>query len=307
MPLRSIFSTLRVLAPSSVMPYCDHAQGRNILQQLGGREQQSGLTCPSCRGGTAEERSVTAWRNGLELRAKCWRNKCGWWGSWDVLDVGGLAAVGQPQQARAKRYLLDTLPLTDATTAALEARYGLQTEALRRYGLRQTTSGLACYCPVQGPGGTFRGWVRRWLHEPTRNGPKVKGFPAPGLSEGEAWQGWFRPPATLPGIGNCGPVFCVEDVFSAMRLAQAGHTAVSLLGVAMSATKVLELRAHGGPIVVALDADAYSRAIDYGVRYTVHVRRLEVDIKDMTEGQLTEWINLLRSSLLASHQGTPAQ
>lgn len=282
-----------------------HEHGRNILQQLGGRSQSSGLMCPHCHGGAQVERSVSGWRNGLELRAKCWRNKCPWWGSWDVLDVGGLPAATQ-RTARAKRYLLDTLPLTDATQAALEARYGLLVETIRRYGLRQTTSGQACYCPVQGPDGQFRGWIRRWLVERTRGGPKVAGFPAPGLAEGEAWQGWFRPEPRLPSYDGGLPVFCVEDVFSAMRLAQAGHAAVSLLGVAMSAAKVLELRAHGGPIVVALDADAYSRAIDYGVRYTVTVRRLEIDIKDMTEGQLTEWIRSLLSSLPVSLPEKPA-
>ncbi len=285
----------------------DH--GKDVLKQLGGRHQASGLQCPSCHGGLACERSVSAWRNGLELRAKCWRNKCGWWGSWDMLDVGGIEALTSRPTERSKRYLLDTLPLTDATQAALEARYGLLGETIRRYGLRQTSAGKACYCPVQGPAGTFRGWIRRWLVQDGRDGPKVKGFPAPGLAEGEAWQGWFNPDPSVALAGWLPPLVCVEDVFSAMRLAQAGYTAVSLLGVALSSVKALELRqvAHGRPIVVALDADAYSRAIDYGVRYTVHVRRLATDIKDMTEEQLTLWTNSLRSSLRHSLQEKHAQ
>lgn len=280
----------------------DH--GRDIRRQLGEREQASGLTCPACHGGPSRERSVSAWRQGLELGAKCWRAKCGWWAKWDVMDVGGLPRPGARQGAIVKRYGMDTLPLTDAIQAALEARYRLHPETMLRYGLRQTAGARACYCPVDGPTGSFRGWVRRWL-DGTK--PKVKGFPADTMPVGGAWQAWFRPAGheVLPGY-----VVAVEDVFSAMRLAQAGVLSVSLLGVALSAVKANELRHPGGfgykDVVVALDADAYTRAIAHGIRYTVHVRRLSVDVKDMTEEELQTWISCLYSSLRVSAPEQPA-
>lgn len=281
--------------------------GRDIRNQLGQREYASGLMCPACKGGNSHERSVTAWRQGLELGAKCWRNKCPWWGKWDLIEVGGMPKPGTHHGSYVKRYSLDTLPLTDATVAALEVRYGLQAETMRRYGLRQTSAGQACYCPVQGPSGDFRGWIRRWLNG-TR--PKVKSFPADTHPEGAAWQAWFRPGFTLAAMGRVvapgGLVVAVEDVFSAMRLAEAGIAAVSLLGTSLSAVKVLELRQHASTIVVALDADAYQRAISFGLRYTVHVRRLATDIKDMTEEQLKQWTHSLLSSLRVSDHETPA-
>lgn len=254
--------------------------------------------CPGCKGGRTGERSCIARRKGLVLSANCMRNKCPWWGKWDLLDVGGMPKPGEPHGDYVRRFRLDTLPLTDATVAALEARYGVTAESLGRYGLRQIAGGRAAYCPVQGPTGDFRGWQRRWL-DGTK--PKVKGFPADTLALGDAWQAWFLPAGVESAL-----VICVEDVFSAIRLAQVGIRAVSLLGVALSPTKVAELRRYGGgPIVVALDADAYGRAIGYALRYTVSVRRLSVDIKDMTEEQLTSWTSSLYSSLRLSDHGKP--
>ncbi len=272
--------------------------GRDIRRQLGPREMASGLRCPGCHGGTSGERSVTASLKGLALRARCWRNKCGWWGQWDITDVGGL--VAKESGWRPKRYWLDTLPITDATVAALEARYGVLPLTIARYGLRQHAAGIAAYCPVRSPKGESRGWVRRWL-DGTK--PKVQGYPADTLAYGEPWQAWFRP-AVDSGTGL---VVCVEDVFSAMRLAQVGITSVSLLGVHLTALKVAELRNERAQIVLALDADAYGRATDSALRYMVHVRRLAVDIKDMTAEELTQWTISLSSSLRALHHGTPAQ
>lgn len=273
---------------------------------LGQREYASGLTCPQCKGGGTGERSMTAGRKGLELRARCWRNKCGWWGRWDLMDVGGLP---HPRASTAgthgARYALDTLPLADATRDALEARYAVTAASLRRYGLRQSAGARAAYCPVQGPAGGFRGWVRRWL-DGTK--PKVKSYPADGFADGEAWQAWFHPPGGLfEKAQGEGLVVCVEDVFSAMRLAQVGIPAVSLLGISLSPTKVAELRQYAGTIVVALDEDAYGRAIDYGLRYMVTVRRLDTDIKDMTTEQLDLWTNCLFSSLRLCPPVMPAQ
>lgn len=287
------------------MPKATHDQGVDIRGQLGGREASSGLMCPACLGGERRERSVSAWRRGLELTAKCWRNKCTWFGSWDLIDVGGVINAKPVGRGHAgPRHALDTLPLTDATQAALEAHYGLLGETIRRYGLRQTSAAQACYCPIQGPVGHFRGWIRRWLVTGATLGSKVKSYPADTFGHDEPWQGWFRASAERGACG-LGLVVCVEDVFSAMRLAQAGVNAVSLLGTSMSAAKVLEIRQHSGTIVVALDADAYGRATGYAERFMVHVRRLEQDIKDMPEETLTQWISCLYSSLRVSTPEKP--
>jgi hypothetical protein len=286
-------------------------QARDLRAQLGQRAMASGLTCPECKGGDRKERSATAGREGLVFWAKCWRNKCGASGRFDLIDIGGLPQPADHHGGYVKRYWFNTLPLTDASVAALEARYGLTADSLRRYGLRQVSAGKGWYCPVMGPTGAFRGWVRRWAVPPT-NGPKVLGFPSPDHPLTAAWQAWF-PPVT-PTLADMGQprvpiVVAVEDVFSAMRLAQAGIPAVSLLGTSLSSAKAAELRRFGptgGAIVLALDADAYGQAVNQAIRYSVEVRRLATDIKDMTQEQLTTWTNSLYSSLLASGHGMRA-
>lgn len=244
---------------------------------------------------------MTAGRKGLQLWAKCWRNKCPFWGHWDVTDVGGLVRPTDGPQQAPKRYVVDTLPLTQDLAEGLCVRYRLRADTLVRFGIRQGEAGRAVYAPVYGPGGALRGLVRRWL-DGTR--PKVKGYPGHDQPEGAPWQAWYRPTALAykPTV-----LVAVEDVFSAMRLAEVGVTAVALLGTALSTVKVAELRNERRQIVVALDADAYCNALGFGVKYTLEVRRLEPDIKDMTEEQLTIWTTSLYSSLPALVPATPVR
>lgn len=273
------------------------AQGASVREQLGQRERASGLLCPWCHGGQSRERSLIAWWDGVNIRAKCKRAKCGEWGAWDGVDLGGLppaSAVDKP-----KRYMVETLPLSASSIAALEARYAVLPETMARYGLRQNAAGTACYCPVYGPMGKPRGWVRRWLDGTT---PKVKGYPSHDHPEGAAWQAWFM---TDPKLARR-LVVCVEDVFSAMRLWQVGITSVALLGVALTPIRVAEMRRFAASIVVALDADAWPLAISAALRFHIEVRRVEPDIKDMTEEQLTTWTNALFSSLPVSNHEMPA-
>lgn len=266
--------------------------GSAVASQLSGRERASGLLCPACRGGRTGERSLIAWRDGLLLKAKCKRAKCGWWGCWDGVDAGLVPTSAAPVHAR--RYHVETLPLSDATVAALEARYRVAPATLHRFGLRQMPGARGVYCPVLSPMNRSRGLVRRWLDGTL---PKVKGFPGHDHPAGAAWQAWFH------ADSGCRLLVCVEDVFSAMRLWQEGVTAVALLGVSLTPLKLAELRRHADTIVVALDADAFTLAIAAALRYHVEVRRVEPDIKDMTEEQLLTWINALFSSLPASSHG----
>jgi hypothetical protein len=265
----------------------DH--GRHIKEQLGGRSQASGLFCPECEGGSGKERSVSAWWDGITLKAKCWRNKCSFSYGW--LDTDQMGAGFRTRAPERRIFHVNTLPLDAPTGAYVEDRYHLLAATLQHWGLRQTAGGTAVYAPVMSPKGYSRGVVRRWIKGRPDGVPKVQGFPSTGHG---AWLAWFP---TRPG----GLVVAVEDVFSALRLWQAGINAVSLLGTSLTPTKMAELRRNAGVIVLVLDADAVSSAIDSAVRYSIHVRALwSRDIKDMTEEQLATWIDSLTSSLPAS-------
>ena len=79
----------------------------------------------------------------------------------------------------------------------------------------------------------------------------------------------------------------VEDQFSAIR-ASRYMNAVALLGTHINDERVEAIRNAGfHNVYLALDADAYSKAISYAVKYRgalgVQVVRLHKDIKDMTE------------------------
>lgn len=276
--------------------------GRAVGGQLGGRLRASGLLCPWCKGGQSGERSLLAWRDGVALRAKCKRAKCGRYGAWDAVDLG-MVPLDPAKLPPGKRYWVNTLPLVDATLAALQARYRLQASTIVHYGLRQGPGGKAAYCPVYGPTGQSRGVVRRWLDGTL---PKVKGYPSHDHPEGAAWQAWFHAPSKARTNLNGGLVVCVEDVFSAMRLWERGITSVALLGVSLTPVRVAELRRFAASIVVALDADAWPLAISSALRFHVEARRVEPDIKDMTEEQLTTWITALFSSLQPSVPAMPA-
>jgi hypothetical protein len=272
----------------------DH--GQTVARQLGERSRASGLTCPWCQGGRSAERSLLAWRDGTALRAKCKRAKCGQYGAWDSINLG-MQPLVPGRVVPGRRYVVNTLPLAEATVAALQARYRLQPETMLHFGLRQGPGARACYCPVYGPQGQPRGWARRWLDGTL---PKVKGYPSHEHPEGAAWMAWYSV-VPRPYL-----VVCVEDVFSAMRLWEVGVSAVALLGVSLTPIKMAELRRFAGSIVVALDADAFALAISAALRFHINVRRIEPDIKDMTEEQLATWTKDLSSSLPVSTPGTPA-
>lgn len=242
------------------------------------------------------ERSLLAWRDGTQLRAKCKRAKCNRFGAWDQVNLD-MAPIAPGKLTPGKRYVVNTLPMADATVAALADRYRLAPSTLSHFGLRQGPEARAAYCPVYGPTGMLRGWVRRWLDGTL---PKVKGYPSHEHPEGAAWLAWF----TVPERTEL--VVCVEDVFSAMRLWELGITAVALLGVSLTPLKIAELRRFAERIVVALDADAFGLAISDALRFHINVRHIEPDIKDMTAETLTTWTRDLSSSLHASTHGTPA-
>jgi hypothetical protein len=279
------------------VPKVTETEGRAVSRQLGERERASGLTCPWCQGGQSGERSLIAWRDGLALHAKCKRAKCNRYGAWDAVGLG-MQPVMPGRHPQGKRYVLNTLPMEDATLTHIQARYRLAASTVFKFGLRQMPGGRACYCPVYGPTMKPRGWVRRWMDGTV---PKVKGYPSFEHPEGAAWQAWFPSEASRGRLA-----ICVEDVFSAMRLWEIGITAVALLGVSLTPVKVAELRRFAETIVVALDADAFTLAISDALRFHINVRRIEPDIKDMTEEQLTQWTNALYSSLPASNPETPA-
>jgi hypothetical protein len=95
---------------------------------------------------------------------------------------------------------------------------------------------------------------------------------------------WFTN-HTAPGV------IIVEDQFSAIR-ASDFLTSVALLGTNLNDERVAEIKASGlRPVYLALDADAWTVAVRYAIKYRselgIRLLRLEKDIKDMSNEELS--------------------
>lgn len=234
---------------------------------------QSGLLCPECAGGTSHERSVSMWLRDARIAvAKCWRAKCG-----HSLEVVGDPSLVLTEVSPAKwepRRLQRVRAISQDLLLYVERRYGLRAPTLARYGVTQAdtaTKDPRIVIPVYSPSGSMRGQVLRLACY----GKRVKKAITQ-LLPGELALAWFRVP-DAPG-----PVVVVEDALSAMRLAQLGRSAASLLGVNVSQEKVRELLDIAGKsgMLLCLDADATARAVNLCRRYGIDVRRIARDFKD---------------------------
>ena len=93
----------------------------------------------------------------------------------------------------------------------------------------------------------------------------------------QPWQAHYAQPSPRGHV-------IVEDQLSGLRAWQCGYYAVALLGVNLNQDKAAELRSvfSAGAWLLALDADAYGKALSYARRYSwVRAVRLEADIKDL--------------------------
>lgn len=95
-----------------------------------------------------------------------------------------------------------------------------------------------------------------------------------------------------------GPVWLVEDVWSAIKVKQElGEQVISLMGTHISQELAMWLRMnYSGPIYLALDKDATQKAIDYVRKYS-HILPnlrpvfLSKDLKYLNVDQMLELIN----------------
>jgi len=90
----------------------------------------------------------------------------------------------------------------------------------------------------------------------------------------------------------------VEDQISAIRLAQEGVDSISLMGTHLPEESAAYIRQITGSLIICLDKDATLVAYEHRKTYSLMFNRLTVlplqrDIKDMTNEELTEWIQKL--------------
>ena len=234
---------------------------------------ENGVTntvCPKCGGGRSGEASLSIRGEDQAgtLSLKCFRASCGWYAK-----TNGSGYVGRDSKPSFTPRQLDayTEPLDDSTVDYLCAVYGLSGPVILARGWRQLqTKHLAI--PILDRTSRQLGHITRTLESPKR----VSTYRAVNQPLLDVWY-----------AGNGNPTIVVEDCISAARLFGLGYNAVSILGtnITVAQAKEIALTAAGGPVILALDRDAFDKALDLS-RKLQHVVRMRPvclyeDIKDM--------------------------
>lgn len=189
--------------------------------------------------------------------------------------------ISRTAVAAASSWLTRLSALDESTVSYLQERYHITTVDISRYGLGWDNESDRLCIPTSDFLGNRTGVVLRALD---KRQPKTKTH-----TEKDALSWFVNHSATIPGL------IIVEDQFSAIR-ASRYLTSVALLGTHLNDQRVAEVRACKlRPVYLALDADAWSTAVRYAVRYRSelrpHLLRLERDLKDLSPEELQEFMN----------------
>ena len=161
----------------------------------------------------------------------------------------------------------------DGMGTMLNEKYDLNLKFAALHGWGQT--GKTLVMPVLSPFGNVRGHVTRTFDKPKR----CYTYKA----TAQPWLDHWR--ATASSATDS--VVVVEDCLSACRLAGLGYTSVALLGTSMSVPQAQEIAEYDKPTYLALDRDAFAKAIKLQARLA-HICEfmvvcLDEDIKNVED------------------------
>lgn len=224
--------------------------------------------CPKCNGGRTGEVSLNIKQmDGVTISLKCFRASCGW-----HVRTAGSSNNHTPPDFRPRPLDADTYPLSYSMRGWLASSYGLIEDVVVARGWRQIDDHTLSI-PLYDAYGRQTGHQTR-----TITTPKVcriyKTVDKPVL---DVWA-----PMTEEE-----PVVVVEDSISAARLYCLGYGAVSILGtnITIAAAKEIALTADDRRVILALDRDAFDKALHLSNKLQHIVRMtpvcLDADIKDM--------------------------
>lgn len=247
-------------------------------------ESRAGQLCPSCKGGGSGEHTLSVSMRDGRVLFVCHRDSCGlrgstageWRGQQRTTPVQVRGAVG-------RQLVRESSSLPPEISERLRIAYGITERHSSRAGLGWVDDRLSI--PLRDVQGNVVGVNLRSLDGAQ---PKSK------LHSESGAMSWF--------INHNSPdVIIVEDQLSAIR-ASDYLTSVALLGTNINEERISEIkRVARGSVYLALDADAWSRAVKYAVQFRsrlpLRLLRLAKDIKNMNEVELKEWVNENRIGL----------
>lgn len=211
----------------------------------------------------------------------CHRSKCGRAGRIDSDSNGSwrVSASEEPPKKEPRIYTGTTVPVGEDNLKLLSERFGLAQGELDRWGVLEDQRTRACVVPIRGPYGESRGVSLRKFE------PKWNDIYRDPASDGQPLLGWLvlrqelKPDASLRDQ----PVVLLEDAFSAIKCARQ-FGSVILFGTHINLGGMLEVVKETDNIVLALDRDAYDKAVKLKQRFnyiapSMRVVRLERDLK----------------------------
>jgi hypothetical protein len=224
------------------------------------------ILCPWCRGGEHGDKafSVTIREDGVGL-FMCHRVSCRKHGR---IYLNGQIGLSVAQDARSQRklnpYEGSSRLLNDDELKTLEAVYGFNRGDVKRGRLFCDVSSSRLGITICGPTGNIRGVELRLFKSAIG---KRKTWSHPEVDE--PWLGWFSGPNSQE------PVVLVEDVLSALKVSRQ-FVAVSLMGSHLKLDDLMEVCRYTDQVVLCLDRDATSKAIDFKKRFMFICPQLRV-------------------------------
>ena len=230
--------------------------------------------CPACGGGSSKKITLGLVYNEAVVYGQCFRATCGA----KYLTVTDPSATFDRKKVKEARIFdKPTIPVQGSALMYLIVDYGLDTRTFDPHGWRITEHGEDYVMPVLDPYGRERGHITRSVDATPK---RVFTYKATAQSFID-W--WFDDK-------NSAPVVIVEDCLSACRLAGQGYNSVALLGTNISQKDAREIQetARDRDIVLALDRDAFDKAVKLSIRHRsiwgqIRMVCLDEDIKNMTD------------------------
>jgi hypothetical protein len=169
------------------------------------------------------------------------------------------------------------------------SKYGLAKEEMDWAGWKLSAKDGVLVCPIWDPRQVQRGTeLRRWHKD--HFGPKTEPYRA----KDEPWQSWLR------RGDSSSTIVIVEDLISALKVSR-HFTVCALLGSHLSQYKAHEIgkeaeRLHSPMVVLALDKDAYHKAVKFVKDYYLLIPNfkavlLSKDLKYCSDDEIKGVIN----------------
>lgn len=238
----------------------------------------AGELCPACGGGGSKERTLSVTRRGGRLYWKCHRASCAFAGS----DTAGFVDRASTQPVACRGMVGRTIAraadrVPETFREYLREKYCITSQHISKYHIGWDEETNRLVLPVQDAQGNLLGVNLRSL---SGQQPKSKLHVESGALSWHVHR-------TTPGV------IIVEDQFSAIR-ASDYLSSVALLGTHLNEDNAYEIKKHArGPVYLALDADAWDKAVKYVVQFRsilpLRLLKIPKDLKDMTDEELASF------------------